>query len=543
MAHAEILLDLKSIYFLFDPIFAGSKFVRSGTPQPQTTMVPRLTVADVQQLRSNSAPLPKGVAPNISADAFKSPRACAQPICKSPDHHFSIECVAFNGSEMKLSASVSSDRKIISLGTGRPTADYYPWERLTIEAMEPTGIMHSTQKNLGAPLAQTVSKNDDEYNLALAMNYGNAAGSPHLLRFITEHVEIVHDPPYANWGTCITAGSTSAMEIVYRIFCNRGDNILMEEYTYPGTLEGAKALDLKIQGVQIDAEGASAEHLSHILSTWDISRGPKPRVFYTIPSGQNPTGATQPLERRQQIYDIAEEHDLIIVEDDPYYFLGLGSRAEESATLPSVPTYLSIDKSGRVVRLDSASKILAPGLRAGWMTASSPVVKKFLAYQEISTASCAGPSQLILWKLLDESWGHNGFFVWLNSLSLEYRTRRDALLDACEKHLPKDVCSWVEPTYGMFLWITLDWKKIRRLQDQTGQTNSQILIGDIEDRILSTAMKNGVQVTKGSLFTCNGASSNALHFRMTFAAAAKEDLEEGVMIFANAVRSEFSLDN
>lgn len=504
-------------------------------------VMPPLTAANVQHLRAKSAPLSKGVAPNTSSNAFKSPHTRAQPKSKSLDHHFSIECAGFNGSDMKKSVSLSSSRNVISLGPGRPTAGYFPWERLAIETMEPTGLIPSAQKSVVAPLIQSISKSDDEYNLSLAMDYGNAVGSPHLLRFITEHVEIVHDPPYANWGTCLTAGATSAMEIVYRIFCNRGDNILMEEYTYPGTLEGAKALGLKIHGVHIDAKGASAEHLSHILSTWEISRGPKPTVFYTIPSGQNPTGTTQSLERRQKICAIAEEHDLIIVEDDPYYFLRVGSRAEEPGDSTSIPTYLSLDPSGRVVRLDSASKILAPGLRAGWITASDVVIEKFIAYQEVSTVSCAGPSQLMLCKLLDKSWGHDGFFTWLDNLSLEYQRRRDVLVDACEKYLPGDVCSWVEPAYGMFLWITLDLKKIHGLRIQTDQNNPQKSIGDIEASIYSTALKNGVQVMKGSLFRCNEPLSSALHFRMTYAAAAEEDLEKGVRIFANAVRNEFAL--
>lgn len=184
--------------------------------------------------------------------------------------------------------------------------------------------------------------------------------------------------------------------------------------------------------IYLDAEGASATHLREILDTWDSSRRAKPRVLYVIPSGQNPTGATQSPERRQEIYQISEENDLTILEDDPYYFLRPGECSEKAGTSVStggVPSYLSVDTSGRVVRLDSASKILAPGLRAGWVTANASIIDKFVAYHEISTVAVSGPVLLMLWKLLDESWGHKGFFSWLDQISQQYRLRRDLLLE------------------------------------------------------------------------------------------------------------------
>ncbi|KAJ5087376.1 PLP-dependent transferase [Penicillium angulare] len=504
-----------------------------------------LTVTDIRRLRLDSTPISKTVAPSVSADDFKSINSRRKPRSKKFDHHFSFECRAFNGSALKKSASVASSKKIISLGTGRPTADYYPWKMLAFESLTPALKESADQVSTDSPELQTVTKQDCDYNLALALNYGGAMGSPHLLRFFSEHTEMVHNPPYQDWDICLTAGATSAMEIAYRIFCNRGDNILMEDYTYPGTIEGASQLDLHICGVPIDAEGASADFLRKVLETWHLSRGAKPTIFYTIPYGHNPTGVTQSVTRRREIYQIAEEHDLIIIEDDPYYFLNMGSRAADiSSNDTRIPTYLSIDTSGRVVRLDSTSKILAPGLRAGWVTASAQVIQKFIAYQEVSTVAVSGPSQLMLWKLLDETWGHEGFFTWLNNLSLEYRVRRDIMVGACELYLPKDICSWVDPVCGMFLWIELDWEKHPRFKhkDQLAQRASPAELVDIEQNILSASLANGVQVTKGSLFKCDKNALSKMHFRMTFAAAAKGDLEEGVKLFADAVKKEFALN-
>ncbi|KAJ6013504.1 L-kynurenine/alpha-aminoadipate aminotransferase [Penicillium herquei] len=519
-----------------------------------------ISISDIKARRASSAPLPITVAPSTSANCFKSTQTYTKPSSKNFEHHFSVESQAFGGSALKKSASVAGtgSKRLIPLGTGRPSPEYYPWDSLSFQAHIPqieskqvdaysdaiTKETNPLAANAQHQLALQVStKHDDGYNLALALNYGHAVGSPHLLQFITEHVELVHNPSYSDWGTCLTAGTTSALEITFRIFCNRGDIILSEKHTYPGTIEVANLVGVQMQAVDLDTEGASAIHLKEILDKWDFSRGSKPTVFYTIPCGQNPTGATQSLKRRQQILEIAEEHDLIIIEDDPYYFLrpGFCPKGVSGISAGVVPSYLSLDKSGRVVRLDSTSKILAPGLRAGWVTANASIIEKFLAYQEISTVAVSGPVQMMLYKLLDESWGHTGFFTWLGFLSQQYRIRRDLMLEACRKYLPQDICSWVPPDYGMFLWLELDWKKHLRLKDELSDESLSLKLLEVENNILQLALENGVQVTKGSLFHCSKKPTEKLNFRMTFAAASEEDFTEGVRIFADSIRKEFSI--
>ncbi|KAJ5506751.1 Pyridoxal phosphate-dependent transferase major region subdomain 1 [Penicillium expansum] len=514
-----------------------------------------LSISDIESLRAASTPLPTTISARVSSDSFKSPEAHSKPTSRELKGVFSEESRHFGGSALRQSASTTGNHDLIALGTGRPTADYYPWNSITFN-----GISPEFGNNVGTN-SQTVNKLDDIYNLSTALNYGYSAGSPPLVRFFTEHTEIVHDPPYSDWRVFLSCGSTAAFEVAFRIFCDRGDTLLTEEYTYPGALEAAALIGIKSRGIPMDAQGPIPEELERVLSTWDdlSSQSPKPKAFYTVPSGQNPTGATQSLERKLAIYDIAERHNLIIIEDDPYYFLRLGgdyrpSRSNEPAEngnkagegnsaskfLASlIPSYLSIDRTGRVVRLDSTSKILAPGLRAGWVTASAQIINKFIAYQEVSTIAVSGPSQLMLWKLVEQSWGHEGFFKWLGSLSQRYCERLNILLKACNQYLPKEICSWVSPDYGMFFWIKVDWHKHPFVQ-QNEQTNTRLQILDVEDRVVKAAFKDGVQVTKGSFFSVNK-HNDGLHFRITFAAASEKDLDAGVRIFANALRKEFSL--
>ncbi|KAJ5717280.1 hypothetical protein N7488_002926 [Penicillium malachiteum] len=519
-----------------------------------------ISISDIKARRAGSTPLPVTVAPSISAHGFKSIQKYSKKSSKNFEHCFSVESRAFSGSALKKSASVASTgtERIIPLGTGRPIPEYYPYFQRYAHRLETKQVnAHSEAttketKETNTPAAnghhqlalQVSTKHDDGYNLGLALNYGHDAGSPHLLRFVTEHVELVHNPPYSNWDTCLTAGTTSAMEIAFRIFCNKGEIILSEKYTYPGAVEAVNLVGARMQAVDLDTEGASAMHLKEILDKWDLARGPKPTVFYTIPCGQNPTGTTQSLKRRRRILEIAEEHDLIIIEDDPYYLLrpGLCSEAAVPDTLAGgVPSYLSLDTSGRVVRLDSTSKILAPGLRAGWITANDSIIEKFLDYQEVSTVAVSGPVQMMLYKLLDESWGHTGFFSWLDFLSQQYRIRRNLMLEACSKYLPRDICTWVPPDYGMFLWLELDWRYHPRFKDEISYEGLTLLLLEIENNILQLALEDGVQVTRGSLFHCSKKPTEELHFRMTLAAASGEDLTEGVRMFADSIKKEFSI--
>ncbi|GFN12317.1 hypothetical protein AtubIFM54640_010077 [Aspergillus tubingensis] len=526
----------------------------------------RLQSTEIKALRAAAPPLPLIPAPAVSSDEYKSPYNRTKSPAKRFDHHFSLESRNFTGSALKKGSSPSGPRKIISLGTGRPTADYYPWKSITLNeppskaTPKPNPQLPKGQEQCHS--AHTISKQGATYNLSIAMNYCLANGSAHLLRFITEHVELVHNPPYADWATFLSCGATAATEVAFRIFCNRGDTILAEQYTYPGTLESAALNGVNVQGIQMDADGLRPDVLDEVLSSWDDAQSPRPRVLYTIPTGQNPTGVSQSLERRRAIYDIAEKHDLVIIEDDPYYFLRMGpyrdthgkngAEANQSASdneaaqiyhSESIPSYLTLDTSGRVVRLDSASKIIAPGLRAGWVTAPRQIIDKFTAYQELSTLAVSGPSQLMLWHLLDENWGHDGFTAWLVHLSREYRWRRDVLLDACNKYLPREAVQWNKPEFGMFLWVKVDWTRHPRLKGLSELSLEEVgaqIVG-LEERIVAKALEKGVLVTKGSLFASNHEQNGHLHFRMTFAAAEEGDLKEGVRLFAEAVREDFGL--
>lgn len=464
-------------------------------------------------------------------------------LAKRWNHRLSEESLTQGESPLKDSAKTVSISTTIPLGTGRPASLFYPWQSMAMRGTE-----ESRQSRTWNPLkTMSCTKGETAFDLSSALNYAEPSGWSQLVGFCRENTKIIHHPPYQDWDTTLTCGSTSAIEISLRMFCNRGDWMLAEASTYPGTLMASRAQGLNVQGIEMDGDGLVPEDLDDKLRNWDSSRGRRPFILYTIPSGQNPTGITQSTERKKAIYQIAERYDLLILEDDPYFFLRLDKIPALSDTPPwmSIPTkfqkslhtsYLSLDKSGRVIRLESTSKILAPGLRCGWLTASKQIVDLFMDFVEVGPSAPSGPSQVMLYKLLVENWGQEGFVNWLDHLSGEYGMRRDSMVAACEKHLPNEVCTWTRPTHGMFIWITLDLN-MHPIGAEKGAEQCQ----EVEDRISREAESNGVLVAKGSWFTVEG-SSNKVFFRMTFVATVSEDdLERGVELFGRAVRAEFQI--
>jgi len=103
------------------------------------------------------------------------------------------------------------------------------------------------------------------------------------------------------------------------------------------------------------------------------------------------------------------------------------------------------------MRMDSFSKVVVPGSRVGWVTASEQVIERYLRHAEVCNQGPSGISQVVLWKLLDEQWGHEGYLKWLMHLRGEYTRRRDVMVAACDKFLPAEVVSWNAPVAGMFV--------------------------------------------------------------------------------------------
>ncbi|KAH9908900.1 PLP-dependent transferase [Xylariomycetidae sp. FL2044] len=463
-----------------------------------------LTIEGIEARRRKAGTLVAPAASYSDSDMFKSPQAFDQPKARRWDHLLSQESLAREPCVLKAAAKHLKKPGLISLGGGLPSPENFPIDSLSLRVPTPPRFVSEAEAEIEtadpSPLGggrdlkigkYDVSRNEHaEYDLSIALNYGQSVGSAQLLRWVTEHTELVSRPPYADWRCSLTIGSTGALEQSIRMFCdrNRRDSILTEEYSFSTALETAAPLGIHVFGVRMDEQGMLPESLDEILSTWDESaRGGarKPTVLYTVPSGQNPTGATMREQRRRDVYEVCRRHDLFIFEDEPYYYLQLPEydadmgrdegpgvlperttatgKEEEAETAESflkslIPSLLSLDVDGRVLRMDSFSKVVVPGSRVGWITASEQVVERYIRHAECASQGPSGISQILLHKLVDEHWGHRGYLEWLMSRRDQYTRRRNAMLDACEKYLrPLGVVSWVPPRAGMFVRLFISF--------------------------------------------------------------------------------------
>ncbi|KAJ8105262.1 hypothetical protein ONZ43_g7495 [Nemania bipapillata] len=481
--------------------------------------------------RAKAGKLVAGTAAYSDSDMFKSPQAFNYPKAKRWDHLLSPEAMARKPCALKQAATYLKNPGVLSLGGGLPSPENFP-----IESLKRSEITISKHD---------IRDKDAVYDLSVALNYGQAVGSAQVLRWVTEHTELIFRPPYSDWRCALSIGSTGRLESALRLFCDRGrrDSLLTEEYSFSTALETIAPLGINVVGVHVDEQGLLPKNLDEILSNWDESaRGArKPTVLYTVPSGQNPTGATMGAQRRKDVYDVCSKHDVYIFEDEPYYYLQMpaydkansaakpgavdtsSTQSTDSFLQSLIPTMLSIDVDGRVLRMDSFSKIIVPGSRMGWVTASEQIIERYIRHNECSSQGPAGFSQALMYKLLDETWGHEGYLRWLMHIRSEYTRRRDALLDACEAHLPKEV-----------LWLSVDHTR----HPHAGQKT----ILELEEEIFESCIERGVLACRGSWFRAErDVEPTGLFFRTTFAASSQADMDVAIQRFGQAIRASFGI--
>merc|ERR1712137_155933 len=249
--------------------------------------------------------------------------------------------------------------------------------------------------------------------------------------------------------------------------------------------------------VQTDSQGLIPEDLANTLNKWQSDR-PKPKALYTIPTGQNPSGTTIPLSRRKKIYEIACNHDLLILEDDPYWFLHYREQEQPAS-------FFSMDSERRVIRFDSLSKVISSGLRLGFVSGPAELVEKMQLDQQVSALHACGVSQAIAAELFNQ-WGEKGFNEHVQSVRDFYKEKRDMCDRLATKYL-SEYANWSTPTAGMFMWF--DCKGIK----------------DTKSMIENEARSKKVLFVPGQAFRPDNQPSSAI--RASFSLVSEEKMEEG----------------
>lgn len=445
------------------------------------------------------------------------------------------------------------DPNIISLGGGLPLPDYFPWEK--IQAVSPAppfahGIAAKSHETGTSVQTEILKHQVEEYDIPLnrALQYGFTSGQPEIVKFLKEHTQLIHNPGYDDWGLVLSVGNTQSWGAILRTFVNKGESIFVEGYSFSSALETARAMGVDFVPLEMDSDGIIPESLQKALENWDSSK-PIPKLLYTICTGQNPTGSSLSVERRKAIYALACKYDFIIVEDEPYYFLQMDEYNPEvdasESKAPShddfvksmVQSFIHLDTEGRAIRLDSFSKVLAPGTRTGWIVAQERLLERIIRLNETSIQAPSGFSQALVQGLLGR-WGQSGYLDWLIAMRKEYTIKRDFTMKTLEKHLPTELVSWSPPIAGMFFTFTLDAAKHPEFATKYNSDPEQV-----EKAVFERGLEAGALLVPGSWFKSPHfeQKDTTFFFRGTYASVTMEKIDLGLQKFGQAIRDEFQL--
>jgi 2-aminoadipate transaminase len=306
-------------------------------------------------------------------------------------------------------------------------------------------------------------------------------------------------------------GCQEGLFIAAYLLTDEDDSIALSEPAYPGALSAFRSFTRKFVPVPLDEHGMDVDALDRALTAIHDDGGRLPKFIYTVPSGHNPGGVALSQERKRRLLEIAKRYDRLVLEDDPYQLVRL-----DGSDPP--PTIQSMDEEGRVVRLDSFSKVFAPGLRIGYATGPPDIIRQFVLFKQSSNLHTSMFIQAVLEKYMAAA-GLDGFREHIRDNCRLYRENRDAMIDAAREHLPADV-SYNVPNEGMFVWFVLpEVCDAKRMIDEQCEDLKVLLV-------------------PGSAFSTTGGLVNCM--RASFSMVSPDRIREGMRRFGEMVKVEMS---
>ena len=308
--------------------------------------------------------------------------------------------------------SLSADKSLISFGGGFPDSDMFPIDAL-LDAF--THVIREKPE--------------------LALQYAVAEGIPGLRQKVAARSKSAGFD-CAPEEVIITQGGSQALDLVADLFLDRGDTVICENPTYMGALGPFDLRDCNYVGIDMDENGMDVDKLEAALKAH-----PEAKLIYVIPDFQNPTGVSLTLERRKRIVELANQYNVLVLEDCPYRELRF-----EGEILPCLRSF---DTEGRVIHLGSFSKILCPGVRLGWVVADREIIAKMAKMRSIRDLQ----SGTLIMYAVDALLERFDIDTHIENMRKVYGDKKAYMMELMEQHFPKEVTS-TNPQGGMFLWLT-----------------------------------------------------------------------------------------
>jgi 2-aminoadipate transaminase len=310
----------------------------------------------------------------------------------------------------------SAPAGVINLGLGQPSPRLLPLAEIGRAAQ-----------------AQLCSGGDP-----LLLQYGAVLGDPEFRRSLARWLSDEYRHPVAAEQLLVTAGTSSALTFVSQIFANPGATVVSEDPTYflaHGVFESA---GLRVRGVPIDEHGLDLDALARLLAS-----GLRPAFVYVIPAFQNPTGASLQPERARELVALAEQHDFMIIADEPYVALRYGDARPKSLMCHD-------QGRGRVLSLGSFSKLLGPGLRLGWAHAERALIERLSMHGALRSGGCFNP---VIANIVQHTIDDGFLTTHVEQLREVYSARARTLGAALHEHIPS--ARFSPPSGGYFCWVEL----------------------------------------------------------------------------------------
>ena len=341
-----------------------------------------------------------------------------------------------------------------------------------------------------AELASELLQNDGK----ILLQYGTTDGYPPLRESLIQYIRDEFSANVDASQILPVSGSTQAMDLLCRAYIDPGDKILIENPTFLGNMQCMRLYEANLVPVASDVNGLIPDALE------DAIRQHHPKMLYTIPTFQNPTGITLSLERRKKVAELAEKYGLLVAEDDPYHSLRYSGK-----TLPSIKSF---DREDWVVLMGSFSKVISPGLRVGFMTANSELLRKCIVCKQSSDVHTANLNQAIV-----DAYLRRGLLEpHVNSINVTYKNQLKAMLDGLSgitaiKH-------FTHPEGGLFTFAFLpDGANALDLFNRT--------------------VTKGVAFVPGTSFYTDGGHMNT--FRLNFSSSDTETIKLGLEILKSCM--------
>lgn len=331
-----------------------------------------------------------------------------------------------------------------------------------------------------------------ETEAAFALQYGATEGDI-LLRTMMVNRYKAKGVDISIENMIITTASQQALDLIAKIFIDRGDTVIVGLPSYLGGLSAFNSYGADMIGIPMDDEGEDPEIMEAKIKE-AIARGKKPKFIYVIPDFQNPAGMTMSEKRRREVIEIAHKYDILIIEDSPYRELRY--EGEDQRTI------YELDGTGQVVLLGTFSKIFCPGFRIGWVVGHEDVLDKIVVAKQ-ATDLCTPPfTQRIAARYIEK-----GFLdPKIKMISAMYQAKQKVMLDSLQEYMPEEF-SWIKPQGGLFLMA---------------KGPEYIDTGAL---LLDCIKEQNVAYVAGTSFFCNGKGQNTM--RLNFSYESEEQNREG----------------